>query len=132
MITFAYEKMAILIMELKQATIDLSHFVEDHPNIKAMIGMDYGDRVRQKSKIDDLEKEYDRIEILIPADIRTLSISFLEGFFKNVVEKLGISGFFEKFTWRSLGDFEHDANFRQAVFMINRTKNTPLAREVIH
>jgi len=65
-------------------------------NSKVFLGRDNGQSVRRASNIDELEKTYDNILILIP-DIYHISQPFLEELFVNVVLKLGKDKFYEKF-----------------------------------
>lgn len=123
-------------METKKTSIDLGQYISsNHQPHEAMNGSDYGDRVRELSKIDDLADAYDEIEIIIPRQVRTLSLTFLLGFLKNVVEKLGMEGFFEKFTWKSLADEPNEyleMNFVRAASMILLKQSARSAWEKVH
>lgn len=82
---------------------------------KVFIGRDRGEVVRKKSKIDYLEEKYDNINIVIPVDIYSINISFLEEFLINVVTKLGKEKFLEKFHFISEGDYDINKSVNQAI-----------------
>ena len=56
---------------------------------KVFTGRDRGKYVREKSRIDELEKQYDEITIIIPDQIYSINPSFFEEFLVNVVKNLG-------------------------------------------
>ena len=60
---------------------------------------------KHKSKIDELEREFDKVTIIIPKDIRSINPSFFEEMLKNVVLKIGREKFLEKFSFQSLGSY---------------------------
>lgn len=115
-----YEKLYrnVLIMENSiNNIINLGDFrTKDGDRIsKVFIGRDRGEVVRKKSKIDYLEEKYDNINIVIPVDIYSINISFLEEFLINVVTKLGKEKFLEKFHFISEGDYDINKSVNQAI-----------------
>lgn len=68
------------------------------PGSKVFTGRDRGIEVRKESKIDEIEQDtQNKIQIIIPEDIRSINPSFLEEFLFNVVTKLKKDGFMNKF-----------------------------------
>lgn len=63
---------------------------------RVFTGRDRGEIVRKESNIDALFKECEHITIIIPKDIYSITPSFLEEFFVNIINNYGISGFEEK------------------------------------
>ena len=80
---------------MKSYTIDLELYRT--PGSKVFTGRDRGIEVRTASKIDEVEKTLDKIDIIIPEDIRSINPSFLEEFLLNVVTKLKGNKFRENF-----------------------------------
>lgn len=111
-------------MENKEVIINL----EDYrvPNAKVFTGRDRGEYVRKESKIDDLERTYAKILIIIPKNIYSINPSFFEEFFFNVVTKLGKEGFFAKFDFKSLGNYNYQKPLTEAIERILR-KNTAIS-----
>lgn len=87
---------------------------------KVFIGRDRGEDVRIKSKIDDIEKSYSEINIIIPDNIYSISSSFFEELLRNVVIKLGKDLFFEKFKFVSLGEYNYTKSLNEAILLILR------------
>lgn len=104
---------------MSQVTIDLENFRSEdnvkHIKSKVFTGRDRGVDVRKKSKIDELEKDYDDIVIRIPADIYSINPSFFEELFFNVVQKLKKEGFVKKFKIQSLGEYNFQNELLEAV-----------------
>ncbi|MDD4604605.1 MAG: DUF4325 domain-containing protein [Bacteroidales bacterium] len=74
---------------------------------KVFTGRDRGESVRIKCKIDEIERSYENIKIVIPKDIYSINPSFFEELFINVVKKLGKEAFLQKFQFIYEGyDFE--------------------------
>lgn len=82
---------------------------------KVFTGRDRGEVVRKLSRIDELEALNDRIVIQIPADIYSINPSFFEELFFNVVIKLGREAFLNKFSLDSLGDYDFQNEFMEAI-----------------
>ena len=90
---------------------------------KVFTGRDRGAEVRKKSRIDQLEAQYDHIMIIIPNDIYSLNPSFLEEFLVNVVRKLGKEKFWSKFEFVSEGRYQYESPVNQAIdrILVNTT-----------
>lgn len=89
---------------------------------KLFTGRDRGLDVREKSNIDKIEEQYDKIIFIIPNNIFSINPSFFEELFKNVVIKLGRDGFYQKFEFRSEGGYPYERNLSEAIQRILRTK----------
>lgn len=107
----------------KDNTINLEDFRvvgKDGSIAKVFTGRDRGEDVRKASKIDDLEKEYDTVNIIIPDNIYSINPSFFEELFINVVLKLGKDKFREKFKITSIGDYNFERPLNEAITRILR------------
>lgn len=109
-------------METKVYKIDLQSFRT--VGAKVFTTRPRGIEVRNKSKIDTVEPQYDKIEINIPADISSINPSFLEEFFENVVTKLGESGFYQKFSFINEGRYKIANDLNEAVERILRDESS--------
>ncbi len=89
---------------------------------KVFTGRDRGKYVREKSRIDELETQYDEIIIIIPDQIYSINPSFFEEFLVNVVKKLGKEKFLSKFKFKTDGDYEYDMPLNQAIDRILKTQ----------
>jgi len=92
------------------------------PGSKVFTGRDWGIEVRKKSKINELEKNYDRVRILIPEDIGSINPSFLEEFLLDVVTKLQADRFLQKFEFVNNGRYQIKDDLDEAVDRILRTE----------
>lgn len=101
--------------------IDLQTFRT--PTAKVFTGRPRGRKVRESSRIDELEPQYDKITVSIPNDISSINPSFLEEFFQNVILKLGESGFNEKFSFINEGSYKVTVDLQEAVERILREEN---------
>lgn len=63
---------------------------------KVFTGRERGISVRNNTNIDNLVKEFEQIEIIIPTDIMSINPSFLEEFLTNTVKSMGRDKFYEK------------------------------------
>jgi len=111
-------------MKSKDNSINLEDFrVRDGKRIsKVFTGRDRGKYVREQSKIDELEKNYDDIYVTIPDNVYSINPSFLEEFLVNVVTKLGKEDFLKKFHFTSEGDYEYELPLNQAIDRILKNK----------
>lgn len=100
------------------ATINL----EDHrtKGAKVFTGRDRGKKVREVSKIESLEENSDKVDILVPEDIYSINPSFLEEFLRPVVKKLGKHKFHEKFDFQCQGPYDIKTDLDEAVDRILR------------
>lgn len=90
---------------------------------KVFTGRDRGKFVRGQSHIDELERQYEHVKIIIPKDIYSLNPSFLEEFLVNVVRKLGKEKFLSKFEFVSEGKYQYAGPLNQAIdrILVNAT-----------
>lgn len=56
---------------------------------KVFTGRDRGEDVRKRSMIDEVFEENEKTRIIIPKDIYSITPSFLEEYFYNIVKKFG-------------------------------------------
>jgi len=87
---------------------------------KVFTGRDRGISVRNDSKIDSIENNYDAVTIIIPDDIGSINPSFLEEFLFNVVIKLQEETFFKKFIFINNGRYKIESDLHEAVERILR------------
>ncbi len=98
------------------------------PGSRVFTGRDRGIDVRKRSKIDEIEKFFDEITIIIPEDIGSINPSFLEELLLNVVRKLQPEGFFKKFKFENNGRYKITRDLEEAVERILR-EETALINE---
>lgn len=111
---------------MTECIINLEHYrVVDKDGSKAKVftGRDRGLRVREQSKIDDIEARYDSVVVIIPAEIYSINPSFFEELFKNVVRKLGKDRFYEKIKVRCDGKYPFQKRLEEAVDTILREQS---------
>lgn len=60
---------------------------------KVFTGRDRGKEVREKSKIDELFDKYKELKVVIPKGTFSITPSFLEEYFVNIVTKYGLDKF---------------------------------------
>lgn len=86
-------------------TIDLEKFRTQLGSVKSRVftGRDRGEEVRDKSNIDQIFADYDNITIIIPKDVYSITPSFLEELFVNIVNKYGKTALLEKIHWDNNG-----------------------------
>lgn len=87
---------------------------------KVFTGRDRGRDVRLASKIDDMERKYESISIVIPDNIYSINPSFFEELFVNAVIKLGREPFREKFLFESQGKYNYERPLNEAISRILR------------
>ncbi|WP_446811560.1 STAS-like domain-containing protein [Methylomonas sp. 2BW1-5-20] len=89
---------------------------------KVFTGRDRGKAVREASKIDEMEKVFSEINIIIPDNIYSINPSFFEELFLNVVTSLGKDNFLKKFKFTSLGSYAYSKPLNEAIDRILRNK----------
>lgn len=82
---------------------------------KVFTGRDRGQEVREKSRIDELEKNNDEVVIEIPADIYSINPSFFEELFFNVVTRLKKDAFLAKFKLDPKGEYDFQDELMEAI-----------------
>ena len=105
--------------ESRIATINLEKYRSEDKTrrikSKVFTGRDRGEMVRKASRIDELEAQNDKVIIEIPEDIYSINPSFFEELFLNVVLKLQKEAFLEKFSLKSLGEYDFQNEFMEAI-----------------
>ncbi|MBN8837082.1 MAG: DUF4325 domain-containing protein [Sphingobacteriia bacterium] len=90
---------------------------------KVFTGRDRGEYVRIASNLDNIEKKYNTVTIVIPDNIYSINPSFFEELFVNVVLKLGANEFREKFKFESHGNYNYERPLSEAIIRILRKKS---------
>lgn len=107
---------------MKKKIIDL----ENHrtKGSKVFTGRERGISVRQNTRIDELIKECEQLEIIIPTDVMSINPSFLEEFLTNVVKSLGREEFHKKVKFVSSSKrYDIALDLEEAVERILRNEN---------
>ena len=104
-----------------ETIIDLSDFRTI--GSKVFTGRDRGVFVRNNSKIDELTSNNNKVEILVPEDIRSINPSFLEEFLINIVQKLGKDKFYKNVIFKTCGRYNIEEDLQEAVDSILREDN---------
>ncbi len=107
-------------MKTEANTINLESFRAK--NAKVFTGRDRGEAVRNASKIDAIENEFDEVHFIIPDNIYSINPSFFEELFFDVVQKLGKEKFLNKFKFESLGDYDYMRPLYEAIDRILRKR----------
>lgn len=90
---------------------------------RVFTGRDRGLEVKNASKINEIESQFDEIVIIIPEDIGSINPSFLEEFLFDVVRKLKEENFFKKFKFTNNGRYKILQDLQEAVDRILRDEN---------
>lgn len=80
-------------------TINIKDYCDQEDNghlIQVYVGNTYGERVRERSGIDELCKTEDCITVEFPKSTVGISSGFLEGLFENIALKYGVDGLRKK------------------------------------
>ncbi len=107
----------------KNNIIDLEDFRT--PGSKIFTGRDRGKSVKIDSRINEIELNYESVEIIIPDNVYSIIPSFLEEFLLDVVTKLGKDNFLNKFVFSSKGDYNPERAVNEAIERILR-QNTSI------
>lgn len=104
-------------------TIDLENFRTQLGSVKSKVftGRDRGEEVRNKSNIDQIFADYDKITIIIPKDVYSITPSFLEELFFNIVKKYGKEAFLNKIQWENNG-YDISSQLDEAIERILQNK----------
>lgn len=98
---------------MNSSTIDWTPYLT--PGAKVFIGRDRGEEVRNATRIDEIEPEFDQITIIIPNEIRSVNPSFLEEYFYNVIPRLGKVGFLKKFRFQNADRYNIESDLEDAI-----------------
>lgn len=90
---------------------------------KVFTGRDRGRRVRIESKINEIEKNYEEVVLIVPDNIYSIIPSFFEELFLDVVLKLGKDNFHKKFNVISEGTYDPSRALNEAVERILRNNS---------
>lgn len=88
---------------------------------KVFTGRDRGRIVREQSKLDEIDQQYEIVSIVIPKDIRSINPSFFEELFINVVKKHGKDKFLNRYKFTSEGDYNYERPLTEAIQRILRS-----------
>lgn len=106
---------------MKTAVFDLEKYRTK--GAKVFTGRDKGKYVREHSKFDDIEKNNDKIEFIIPDNIFSINPSFFEELLINVVTKLGKQDFLAKYKFTNRGSYKYEKPLMDAIDRVLRENN---------
>ena len=89
---------------------------------KVFTGRDRGEEVRNDSKIDDVYAQYHHVKVVVPDGTFSITASFLEEFFVNIVLTYGLDTFRETVEIVPNG-YEIDEPFEEAIQRILQRGN---------
>ena len=98
---------------MNSSIIDLNEYLT--PGAKVFIGRDRGDEVRNATRIDEIEPDFDQITIIIPKDVRSVNPSFLEEYFYNLIPKLGKEMFLKKIKFQNAERYQIETDLEDAI-----------------
>jgi len=109
----------------KGNVIELVDYATRYMNIVNLVytGRPRGKAVREESHIDELLEQYGNLTIVIPPDVFSITPSFLEELFFNVVRKYGRSVFDEKIKIQNNG-YSIDSQLDEAIGRILSKKSS--------
>ena len=108
------------VISKNEPVIDLEVFRDK--NAKVLTGRPYGRVVREKSNIDALETDNERVKVIIPEKIYSIGPSFFEELFVNVIRKLGRDAFRKKFEFVNAGTYHFETPLNEAIERVLRNK----------
>ncbi|MEO9592839.1 MULTISPECIES: hypothetical protein [Bacteria] len=73
------------------ATIDLTELTRNE--VRSLIGYERGERARDYFELGKLDRGVESIRVTAPANLRTLTPSFVQGFLGNSILSLGLEAF---------------------------------------
>lgn len=112
---------------MKKKSKDSHIFLEDYCTrvgnraAKVFTGRDRGVEVRENSKIDSLYETFHTIKVEIPQGTFSITPSFLEEFFVNIVTKYGVAKFRDTVTVIANG-YEIESSLEEAIDRIVQRK----------
>lgn len=103
--------------------IDLENYRTQLNSVKSRVftGRDRGEDVRIKSNVNKIFDENDVVLVKIPKDVYSITPSFLEQFFYDVVKKYGKDKFLQMITWETNG-YKIDGPLDEAIDRIINDK----------
>lgn len=69
------------------------------PGVRVFSGRGRGKAVKEEAVLISLEREHDKILVLVPEDTFSISSSFFLGLFGDSIRRLGENGFRSKYTF---------------------------------
>lgn len=89
---------------------------------KVFTGRDRGAEVREASNIDTIYDQFNKVNVVIPKNTFSITPSFLEEFFVNIVEKMGVEVFRNTVAIEANG-YKIDSPLEEAIDRIVQRKN---------
>lgn len=86
-----------------------------NPESRVFTGREFGKKVRELSRIDQIISENEEVTITIPPNIASINPSFLEEFLFNVVKKLGKDAFGKKVKFINEGAYKIAVDVEDAI-----------------
>ncbi|WP_462342093.1 DUF4325 domain-containing protein [Phocaeicola plebeius] len=85
--------------------IDLENYRTQLGSVKSRVftGRDRGEDVRKRSNVNKIFDDNDIVVVKIPSDVYSITPSFLEQFFYDVVKKYGKDRFLQMIQWETNG-----------------------------
>ena len=74
-------------------------------NSKILFGRDFGAQVRNKLKLDEIDKTEEQVTIIIPNDIWSLNSSYFIGMFEKSILLLGEEKFRKKYLFQCSNNY---------------------------
>lgn len=75
--------------------LDLSRMTRGEVSI--LIGYKYGERARAEYGLDRLDQQNEAVDVILPPELKTITPSFVQGFFGKSALVLGRAEFFERY-----------------------------------
>ncbi len=98
--------------------INLEDFVGEDKHV--LVGREKGRKARKESEIEEKARQYDNIRVIVPDGLYAVSPTFLEEFLRPVVQKLGKSGFYQKFNFEHQGPYDITTDLKETVRRLTR------------
>jgi hypothetical protein len=83
-------------------TIDLTELTKGE--VRSLIGYSRGERARKHFQLDLIDRQPGTVEVRAPENLRTVTPSFVQGFFGNSILDLGEAEFRRKYQFVGLGE----------------------------
>jgi hypothetical protein len=84
-------------MSKREIHINIRPYIEPH---RVLAGPDWGAKVRQQVGLDSHDLSDETVILEIPDEVISLNSSFLRGFIRPSIMKLGAQGFEDKYTFK--------------------------------
>ena len=93
--------------------VDLKNYIDRKV---VLTGYSYGVLVRRRTGIDKIEKNNENIKIIIPKNIYSITPSFFEGLFINIIKKIGKEEFKNRFIF--ISDYNYTKSLNESIYRI--------------